>query len=102
MEAIIELEDFEILDKWSNSRYKVWEKLLEAKEEDDQDPNADDAPKALIIKYVADEDFKKCPYELRVKIQKPLYIVALFPLINELQRTMNAAFADSELDFKYF
>ena len=51
---------------------------------------------------MADEDFKKCPYELKVDIDKPLYIVALFPLINELQRTMNAAFADSELDFKYF
>ena len=45
MEAIIILEDFEILDKWSKSRLKVWDKLLEAKEENE---NAIDE-KALII-----------------------------------------------------
>jgi len=82
------------------------DKLVEAKEEYNNDYaheiEAASEPKALIVEYVADEDFKICPYHLIVKIEKPLYITTLFPLINELQRTMNASFEDQMLDFKYF
>lgn len=94
MEAEIELEDFMILDKWSKSNIKnddgtlKWDRLLDAREEE-VDPEAAKKedykePKALIVQYTADEDFKTCPYALVVRIDKPLYITALLPLINEL------------------
>jgi len=96
MKAIIELGDFQILDKWSKSPYMY--KFVEAKEESENysayEMMSSNATKTLIVEYVSNEDFKTCPYHLTVKIEKPLYITALFPLINELQRTMNASFED--------
>lgn len=50
----------------------------------------------MIIKYETGTDeleqFKAQPYEMVVRMQKPLFVVAIVPLINELKRTMNEAF----------
>ena len=57
---------------------------------------------ALIVNYEANSNFKECPYHLKVNVQKPLYIVGIMPLINEIQRTLDDAFEDQKLDFDYF
>ena len=97
MKAVATLDDFGIIDKWSKSdRYP---RLLEAKEDK---TNPINHPKALILEYEANQAFEACPYHVTLKMQKPLHIVALMPLINELQRAMNAAFEGQKLDFEYF
>ena len=67
-------------------------------------PQKNKKAQALIILYetgTVDEKFKAQTYDLVIRIQKPLYIVALIPLINELSRTMFEA-VNSKLDFKYY
>lgn len=115
--TIVMLDDFEIRDKWTGGIYKY---LVEAKEQEEdielkdqiefeypkemtdtkrkysQLPGKTIEPQAMIIKYETGTDelekFKAQPYEMVVRIQKPLEITALVPLINELKRTMNEAF----------
>mmetsp|Transcript_10734 Transcript_10734/g.16327 ORF Transcript_10734/g.16327 Transcript_10734/m.16327 type:complete len:113 (+) Transcript_10734:1814-2152(+) len=93
MKVALSLEDFEVLDLWSKS--KKWSRLIEAREDvvermsDCSDMRK--APQALIIEYSTIEN-GACPYHLKCRSEKQLFIVALIPLLNELQRTMNAAF----------
>ena len=56
----------------------------------------------MILEYEANQDFIACPYHIKLRVDKPLFIVAIIPLINELQRTMNGAFEDQKLDFEYY
>ena len=67
-------------------------------------PNIPKAKKAMAlnIKYEANEDFKECPYKIRIRGQKSLYIVLIVPLINEFQRTLNDAFENQKLNFQYY
>ena len=122
------LDDFEIRDNWSGS--KIYKYLVEAKEQniDKMDsqikfnypqpmvdskrkysflPHKDHQnPQALIILFETGsnelEQFKAQDYNLVVRVQKPLHIVPILPLLNELQRTMEVAFDKQALDFNYF
>ena len=59
-------------------------------------------PMALNVKYESNHDFKECPFKLRIRGQKSLYVVIIVPLLNEIQRTLDNAFDDQDLDFNYF
>ena len=59
-------------------------------------------PMALSINYEANEDFKECPYKVKISGQKSLYIVLIVPLINEIQRTLDDAFENQKLNFQYY
>lgn len=120
MKATLNLEDYKIIDMWSGS--EQYNLLIDAVEDEAYTQENDDyivdtfvshesaAPKqdkmqALSIKYEANEDFVKtrfCPYHLKIRSHKSIQIVVLVPLINELQRSMNAAFEDQKLDFMFF
>ena len=109
MKATINLEDYKIVDSWSGS--ENYNLLLDAvedeayiQEEGDQETdnfmtqvsvkNPKSQVQALSIQYEANEDWKACPYHVKIRSYKSIQIVVLVPLINELQRTMNAAFED--------
>ena len=103
MTADLCLEDFEIEDMWSKS--KIWKRLIEAKEEgvplsrmgslvERYEQSQGGKPQALKIHFIAGLVDNPCPYELSVLAEKPLFIVALLPLISEIIRTMNAALQD--------
>lgn len=59
-------------------------------------------PMALNIKYEQNEDFKECPFKLRVRGQKSLYVVVIVPLINEIMRTLDNAFENQKINLDYY
>lgn len=66
---------------------------------------------ALFIRYAAGdapENRKKraknchADFDIAIRLEKPLQIYVIMPLITELQRTMNAAFKDEEFDLAFW
>jgi hypothetical protein len=50
-----------------------------------------DAEHGIIVNYVADTDFKKCPFKLTVKGDQALEIIPNIQLLNEVMRTVSNA-----------
>jgi hypothetical protein len=109
IKAQVTVRDFYVKDLWSGSNqfeYLAYLKPPEAKNRseacDEKVEDGSDPDNAVSISYEANKDFSTCPFHIDADFSKQMYIVATMPLVLELQRTIDVAFENEKLDFKFY
>lgn len=107
LEAEVTMGSFDINDNWT--LFELIQKKIDMKKYQTKllrfasgrrDKDGKKVP-AMQMKYIADTTFKVCPFKADIKMNEAVTIVPIIPVINELQRTMNAAMSDETYDFSY-
>lgn len=94
----ITVEDIQMVDLWGRS--EPWPHVLGTTGDQDE-PNTP-GQNVLTIQFETNKDFKQCPFHLIVRVDRPVFVVANLPLVQEVVRTISLALQDEKLDFEFF
>lgn len=88
--ADFSVKDFSVTDMWTGTQ--SFSKIIQS-----QGHSAN----AISINFTADESFKKCPFHLKIEVQKALEITANLLIVNEVSRTMALALQNEKIDLSF-